>query len=144
MVQLTALTADGNYSGHNLDHPWSLRIEHDKQAIEIHPNGSHEGDAALAFPGLSFEGPMLFSAELELEDTAQGPVRFELELQASSLETQGQEWILQPGERKQVEFPVPSAFQAGCDALLATRMMRRRDSTEGAQAKWHKPAFRPR
>jgi glycosyltransferase involved in cell wall biosynthesis len=143
-LELAALMSEGRYSGLNLDHPWSLRTDQERQFIEIHPNGSYEGDAALVFSNLSFHANTVFSAELELEASAKGPVKFEIELQAPSIQSQSQEWILQPGERKSVEFPLPEVFQAGCDALLATRMMRRRDSTEGAHAKWHKPAFQPR
>lgn len=143
-LELATLLADGRHASMNLDHPWSLRIEREHQEIELHPNGSHEGDATLIFTGLSFEKPTTFSSEIELAASAKGPVKFTFELQAPSAEPRSEEWVLQPGERKSVDVALPAAFLAGCDAFLTTRMMRRRDSTEGAHAKWHRPAFRPR
>lgn len=144
VIELAAHFKDGRYSTLNLDHPWSLRTDDDGLALEIHPNGASEGDATLIFNGLPLGLPMLFSAELELAETAKGPVKFEMELQGPSAEAQGQAWILQPGERKPVEFAVPASFAADTDVFLVTRMVRRNDSTEGAHAKWHRPAFRPR
>lgn len=144
VIELAALFRDGRYSSLNLDHPWSLRIDDEGQELEIHPNGAHEGDATLIFSGLAFVMPMLFSAEIELADTAQGPVKFQIELQGPSAEALSQAWMLQPGERKPVEFAVPASFAADTDLFLVTRMVRRNDSTEGAHAKWHRPAFRPR
>lgn len=144
VVELAGLFKDGRFSSHNLDHPWSLRADEEQQELEIHPNGSHEGDATLVFGDISIAGPMLFSTEIELAETARGPVKFQVELQSPSSEPQSQAWILQPGERKAVEFPVSAAIETSFDAFLMTRMVRRNESTEGAHAKWHRPAFRPR
>jgi hypothetical protein len=143
-LELAALAAAGRHGSLNLNHTWSLRIEAERQEIEIHPNSSQEGDATLIFAGLSFAVPTLFSTELELTSFAKGPVIFDLEFQAPTVDSQTFEWLLHPGERKSVELPVPATFLPGCDVLLATRMMRRQESTEGAHAKWHGPAFRPR
>lgn len=142
-VELARLAAAGRHSGMNLSHEWSLRIDGQQQMVEVHPNGSHEGDATLVFNGLSLPGPMTFTAEIDLPDRAKGPVRFEVEVQTATADTLHHDWILQPGERKSIEFTLPPGFPEKCDVMLSTRMMRRRDSTEGSNAKWFGPAFRP-
>lgn len=142
-VELASLAAAGRHTGMNLDHAWSLRIDESQQMIEIHPNGAREGDATLVFSGLSLPGPMDFMADIELAEWAKGPVRFEIELQTTTADTLNHGWVLQPGERKTVEFTLPADFPSECDVMLSTRMMRRRDSTEGSNAKWFGPAFRP-
>ncbi|MFO1130986.1 MAG: glycosyltransferase family 4 protein [Hyphomicrobiales bacterium] len=142
-IDLAALVAAGRYTGMNVGHEWSMRVEEPDQVLELHPNSGHEGDATLIFSSLSLPAPALFTADLSLPDTTMGPVEFSLELQSSSGESLSQQWTLEGGERKTVEFAVPKEFPAECDVLLSTRMKRRRDATMGANAKWIAPAFRP-
>lgn len=142
-VELARLAAAGGHTRMNLGHEWSLRIDEQKLMIEVHPNSSHEGDATIIFNGVALAGPMIFMSEIELPAWAKGAVRFEIELQAADADTLSHSWVLQPGERKSVEFSLPADFPARCDVLLSTRMMRRRDSTEGANARWFGPSFRP-
>ncbi len=142
-VSLAGLLAGGAYDRMNLNHEWSLRFDVAKEEIEVHPNGAHEGDATLIFSNVSFPGPALFMADLELWDTARGPVKFEVHLLSETAGAQQFEWVLQPGDRKSISFTLPHAYEAGCDVMLATRMLSRRESTEGAHAKWHRPSFRP-
>ena len=111
--------------------------------IEIHPNSTHEGDATMVFGSLSLSKPMLFVAEIELPETAKAPVKFEAELQSASTDPLHHDWILQPGERKSVEFALTADFPSECDVLLTTRMAKRRDPTEGAHARWYGAAFWP-
>lgn len=145
-IELSELVEQGRYTGLNLDHAWSFRFEPEHQEIEIHPNGSHEGKAAIVFSGLVVPDSAAFIAEIELSTTAKGPVKFEIEIElpAPHADALHYEWDMQPGESKIVEFELPAAYHSGCDVMLVTSMTRRRDSTEGAHAKWHRPAFRPR
>ena len=142
-VQLTDLAAAGHHTGMNLGHSWSLRIDKQRRMIEIHPNAPHEGDATMVFGSLSLPKPMLFVAEIELPETAKAPVRFEVELQSASANPIHYDWTLQPGERKSVEFALTADFPTECDVLLTTRMLKRRDTTEGAHARWYGAAFWP-
>lgn len=144
-INLAALVDAGQYSGLNLDHPWSFRLEDDCSVIEIHPNAQNEGQAALMFPQLTVSSPARFTAELELAPTAKGPVRYEVEIQLPAFEGDALhgEWDLNPGQSRRVEIPLPPGFGPLCDVLLATRMARRTDSTEGAHAKWRRPGIRP-
>lgn len=142
-VQLTDLAVAGRHTSMNLGHPWSLQIDEQRQMIEIHPNSANEGDATLVFGGLSLSTPMLFVAEVELSSAAKAPVRFEIELHSASNVSLHHDWILQPGERKSVELALTKDLPSECDVLLSTRMMNRRDSTEGAHARWYGAAFRP-
>lgn len=142
-VQLYDLAAAGQHTSLNLGHPWSLRIDEQRRMIEIHPNAANEGDATMVFGRLSLPKPMMFAAEIELPETAKAPVKFEVELQSASADPIQHGWTLQPGERKSVEFALPADFPAECDVLLTTRMMRRRDTTEGAHARWYGAAFWP-
>ena len=142
-LELTKLVADGRHSSMNLGHPWSFRSDVEQRMFEIHPNGSHEGDATLVFSALSLPARGVFSTEIELPESARAPVTFEIELQTKDFEIIRQGWTLQPGERKSVEFILPDNLSSGCDVMLSTRMMRRRDSAEGAHAKWYGPSIRP-
>jgi len=142
-VELATLAASGRHTGMNVGHPWSLQIQEQDRMIELHPNSGYEGDATLVFPGLSLPAPMQFAAELSLPVEAKGPVDFMVEIQSLSGESLSHQWTVLSGERKMVEFTLPASFPAECDVLLTTRMKRRRDSTEGANAKWYGPAFRP-
>lgn len=143
-LELTELVASGRHSSLNMGHPWSFRTNFEERMLEIHPNGSHEGDATLVFSALTLPTRGCFVAEIELPDTAVAPVKFEIELQTRDADVIRQDWTLQPGERRSIEFTLPGNMPAGCDVMLSTRMMRRRDSAEGAHAKWYGPAFRPR
>ena len=143
-IDVAAIVAAGRFTGLCIEKPWNLRVDAQKQELELHPNSSHEGVATIMLSGLEFQAGTMFVAELEVQATAKGPIRFEIELQASSGEQVGQSWVLAAGERKRAEFILPSGFTGRCDAIFMTRMVRRNDSTEGAHAKWHGPAFRPR
>lgn len=142
-VDLVSLVASGRNTSENLDHPWSLQVGAENQMVEIHPNGSHEGVAALVFSALSLPVPAVFITELELRDTAKASVKFEFQLQPADGDVVHQGWVLQPGERKTIAFNLPADISPTCDVLLTTRMLRPRDSTEGAHARWYGPAFRP-
>ena len=143
-IDIVALVAAGRFSGLCVDKPWSLKVDAGTQELEIHPNPAHEGVATVVLNGITLQPHTVFFAELEVLAKAKGPIRFEIEIQDSSGEPVGQAWILGPGERKFAEFILPPAVSGRCDALLMTRMLRRNDSTEGAHAKWHGPAFWPR
>lgn len=145
-IELSELIGSGRYTGLNLNHSWSFRFEPEQQVIEIHPNGSHEGKAAVMFQGIVVPASASFIAEIELTATAKGPVKFEMEIELPSHEADALrfEWDLQPGGSKIVEFELPAAYHSGCDVMLVTSMLRRRDPTEGAHARWRRAAFRPR
>ena len=143
-INVAALVAAGRFSGLCVEKPWSLRVDAATQELEIHPNPPHEGVATVVLNGIELQPRTVFFAELEVLTNAKGPIRFEIELQDSSGEPVGQAWVLGPGERKFAEFILPPAISGRCDAMLMTRMLRRTDSTEGAHAKWHGPAFWPR
>jgi hypothetical protein len=143
-IDVAAIVAAGQFSGLSVDKPWSLNVDAQTQELELHPNPAHEGVATIILSGLELRAETMFFAELEVMAIAKGPIRFEIELQAHTGETVGQAWVLAPGERKLAEFVLPSNIVGRCDAMLMTRMARRNDSTEGAHAKWHGPAFRSR
>jgi hypothetical protein len=143
-VNIAALVAGGHFSGLCLDKPWNLKIDARTHEIELHPNPAHEGVATILLGGLELQPGAMFSAELELPAIAKGPIRFEIEVQNSLGKAASHAWVLAPGERKLAEFMLPSDLWGRCDAMLMTRMVRRNESTEGAHAKWHGPAFRPR
>lgn len=144
-IDLAALVDSGQFAGLNLDHPWSLRVEDNRSTVEIHPNAQNEGQAAILFEALPIMSPARFSAELSLAASARGPVRYEIDIQpaAPDGETFRCEWDIQPGQSKRVDIELPFASSSVCDVLLATRMTRRTDSTEGAHAKWRRPGFSP-
>jgi glycosyltransferase involved in cell wall biosynthesis len=144
-IDLAALVDAGQFAGLNLDHPWSLKVEDNRSTIEIHPNSQNEGQAAIMFPALAIMSPARFTAELALASTAKGPVRYEMDIQlpAPHGDAFRCEWDIHPGQSKLVEVQIPFAFSSVCDVLLATRMTRRTDSTEGAHAKWRQPGFSP-
>ena len=129
-IDVAALVASGRFTGLSIEKPWNLKVDAQRQELELHPNPSHEGVATIMLTGLEFQPGTTFVAELELPATAKGQIRFEIELQASSGEPMGQFWVLAPGERKLVEFSLPSGISGRCDVLLMTRMVRRKDSTE--------------
>lgn len=143
-LELFALVANGQHSSLNMGHPWSFRTSVEHRMLEIHPNGSHEGDATLVFNDLTLPPRGYFAAEIELPETATAPVKFEIELQTRDAEILRQDWTLHPGERRSIDLTLPDNIPTGCDVMLSTRMMRKRDSAEGAHAKWYSPAFRPR
>lgn len=142
-VDLLGLVAAGKYTSMNMGHPWSFRSDMQAQMLEIHPNGSHEGVATLVFNGLSLPSPALFVAEIELPETAKSPIVFEFDLQTVDAEVFHQDWTLHPGERTTVELALPAIASRACDVMLSTRLMRRRDTAEGAHAKWYGPTFLP-
>lgn len=142
-IILADLLAAGRNTSMNMGHPWSFRFDAGRQMVEIHPNGSHEGVAALVFSALSLPIPAVFVAEIELPDTAEAPITFEIEIQSEDTEVLRQDWSLRPGERRMIEFVLPETLPSGCDVMLSTRTTRRRDTTEGAHARWYGPAFRP-
>ena len=143
-IDVAALVAAGRFSRLCMEKPWNLRVDAQSQEIELHPNPANLGVATIMLSGLELQPGTMFFAELEVLAVAKGQIRFEIELQASSGEPVGQAWVLAPVERKQAEFILPPGLSGRCDAMLMTRMVRRNDSTEGAHAKWHGPAFRPR
>ncbi|MEI8180692.1 hypothetical protein, partial [Aestuariivirga sp.] len=143
-IDIAALVAAASFSALNVDKHWSLKVDARRQELELHPNPASEGVATIMLNGIELRPETIFVTELEVLALAKGPIRFEIEVQASAGEPVGQAWVLAPGERKQAEFILPSGIAGRCDALLMTRMARRNDSTEGAHAKWHGPAFRPR
>jgi hypothetical protein len=142
-IQLTDLALAGRHTSMNLGHPWSLKIDEKSRMIEIHPNSGAEGDATMLFSNLPVPKSMLFVAEIELAASAKAPVKFEVELQSTSTKRLHHDWILQPGERKSVEFALTSDSSSEYDVLISTRMMRRLDPTEGAHARWYGASFRP-
>lgn len=142
-IVLADLVAAGRNTSMNMSHPWSLKFDQETQMVEIHPNSSHEGVAALVFGALSLPMPAVFVAEIELLDTARSQITFAIEIQAEESEVLRQDWNLRPGERRMIEFVLPETFPSGCDVMLSTRTTRLRDTTEGAHARWYGPAFRP-
>ena len=133
---------EGQFKRFNLEDVWSMKLFPETKQIQLHPNPSNKGGAALLFTSVDLSKITHFTSDIQVPSKAANPVRFRVEfISDDGHRLWSADKILAGGASARWRFECLEAVRGPCRVYLGVEMADPEDNTTDAFAAFIEPRF---